>query len=315
MGHPGLIDAHTHFEGTAVHLARFADCHVPPHMDIPGILESLREHAGRNPDALWVFGQGSFMLREKLREGRLPSLAEMDAAVPDRPTLIRAGAHISVVNSRALAVIGVTDDFVPPPGAHVERDADGRPTGVLMETGFGDEHPKVGAVKFFVDGGITGAAGAFHDDDAHEPGNKGNLKLSREDTFELVRRIDDANPQISTHVGGDRALDMLLDAYEAYPATWGKRHRLEHAGHLCMTAERIDRIKGMGLVPAVTMPFLSSLGAFLPEYLGERADGAFALRRMLDTGLPVAGSSDSLGAQPESLNPKFGMWCSVTCRT
>jgi predicted amidohydrolase YtcJ len=343
-----------------------------------------------------VIGQGSFMLREKLREGRLPTLAEMDAAVPDRPALIRAGAHISVVNSRALETIGVDDAFVPPPGAHVERDAAGRPTGVLiemywhlglppfsmeetreavagaaallssygvtsvqdqfpsanglrayqqlrregrfplrisftvhyptvasldpflrlgMETGFGDEHLKVGAVKFFVDGGITGAAGAFYDDYAHEPGNRGHLKLSREDTFEMVRRIDEAGLQISTHVVGDLALDTLLDAYEAHPASWGKRHRLEHAGHLCMTSERIDRIKGMGLVPVVTMPFLSSFGDFLPAYLGDRADGAFALRRMLDAGLSVAGSSDSLGAQPESLNPWFGMWCSVARRT
>ena len=184
-----------------------------------------------------------------------------------------------------------------------------------MESGFGDEHLKIGAVKFFVDGGITGAAGAFHDDYAHEPGNRGHLKLSQEDTFEMVRRIDAAGLQISTHVVGDRALDMLLDAYEAHPTTWGKRHRLEHAGHLCMTAERIARIKGMGLVPIVTMPFLSSFGDFLPAYLGERAEGAFALRRMLDAGLPVAGSSDSLGAQPESLNPWFGMWCSVARQT
>ena len=393
---PGLIDAHTHLEGTALHLASFADCHVPPHADIPGILASLAAHADRHPERPWVIGQGSFMLREKLAEGRLPTLAEMDAAVLDRPALIRAGAHISVVNSRALETIGVTDAFVPPAGAHVERDAAGRPTGVLiemywhlglppfsmgetreavaamaarlsgfgvtsvqdqfpsanglrayqqlrregrfplrisftvhcptpaslgpflrlgMESGFGDERLTVGAVKFFVDGGITGAAGAFHDDYAHEPGNRGALKLPREETFEMVRRIDEAGLQISTHVVGDRALDLLLDAYEAHPPSWGKRHRLEHAGHLCMTPDRIARIKGMGLIPVMTMPFLSSFGDFLPHYLGERAEGAFALRRLLDAGLPVAGSSDSLGAQPESLDPWFGMWCSVARRT
>lgn len=393
---PGLIDAHTHLEGTALHLASFADCHVPPHADIPAILGALVVHARHHPERAWVIGQGSFMLREKLREARLPTLAEMDAAVPDRPALIRAGAHISVVNTRGLAAIGVTDDFVPPPGAHIERDAAGRPTGILiemywhlglppfsmgetreavagtaallsshgvtsvqdqfpsanglrayqqlrregrfplrisftvhcptvasldpflrlgMESGFGDDHLKLGAVKFFVDGGITGAAGAFYDNYAHEPGNRGHLKLSRKDTIEMVRRIDEAGLQISTHVVGDLALDTLLDAYEANPRSWGKRHRLEHAGHLCMTAERIERIKGMGLIPVVTMPFLSSFGDFLPTYLGERARGAFALRRMLDAGLPVAGSSDSLGAQPESLNPWFGMWCSVARRT
>jgi predicted amidohydrolase YtcJ len=39
------------------------------------------------------------------------------------------------------------------------------------------------------------------------------------------------------------------------------------------------------------------------------------LRRLLDAGLIVPGSSDSLGAQPESLNPWFGIWCSVARET
>lgn len=394
---PGLIDAHTHLEGTATHLAYFADCHVPPHRDIPGIMGALADHARAHPDDEWVIGQGSFMLREKLVERRYPTLAEMDEAVPDRPALIRAGAHISIVNSAALRKIGVDrPDFTLPPGGHIDRDASGNPTGVLIEmywslgvgrfspaqtrdaierlaaqlsgygittvqdqfpsaaglrayqqlrregrfplrisftmhapnlaavqsllklgfeSGFGDEFLKFGAAKFFVDGGITGAAGAFYDDYSHEPGNKGHLKLERDEVFEMVRVLDDAGIQISTHVVGDLALDTLLDAYEAVPQSWGKRHRLEHAGHLCMNEERIARIKGMGLVPVVTMPFLNSFGDFLPEYLGERAKGAFALRRLLDAGLVVPGSSDSLGAQPESLNPWFGMWCSVERET
>jgi hypothetical protein len=394
---PGLIDAHTHLEGTAVHLALYADCHAPPHGDLAGVLGALADHGRRHPDSPWVIGQGSFMLAEKLAEERYPTLAEMDAAVPDRPALIRAGAHIQVVNSRALALLGIDrEEFQLPAGGHVQRDEAGRPTGVLVEmgwglglpafdpeqvkeavaamaarlaefgvtslgdqfpsrlglrayqalrregrlplrisftvhcpnlaaaraflaygfeSGFGDDHLRLGAVKFFVDGGITGAAGAFYDDYAHQPGNKGHLKLERDEVFAMVRELDAAGMQISTHVVGDRALDLLLDAYSAIPNPSGKRHRLEHAGHLCMTPERIGRIRDLGLVPVVTMPFLSSFGDFLPAYLGARAAGAFALRRLLDAGLPVAGSSDSLGAQPESLNPFFGIWCAVVRET
>ncbi|MCC6791741.1 MAG: amidohydrolase family protein [Thermomicrobiales bacterium] len=394
---PGLIDAHTHLEGTALHLVYFADCHAPPHTDLAGMLGALSRHAEDQPDAEWVIGQGSFMLAEKLAERRYPTLAEMDAAVPDRPALIRAGAHISIVNSVALRRLGMDrDDYAPPPGGHVVRDADGNPTGKLtelywhmglppftpeqtvkavariagqlssygitslqdqfpsaaglraykqlhregrlplritftahcpnlasvkqflklgLESGFGDDNLRLGAVKFFVDGGITGAAGAFYDDYAHQPGNRGHLKVERDELFEMVRLIDAAGCQISTHVVGDRALDMLLDAYEAIPNPSGKRHRLEHAGHLCMNPQRIGRIRNLGLIPVVTMPFLSSFGDFLAEYLGERANGAFALRRLLDAGLVVPGSSDSLGAQPESLNPWFGIWCSVARET
>jgi len=393
---PGLIDAHTHLEGTALHLTFYADCHAPPHRDLAGVLGALADHAAAVPPGAWVIGQGSFMLAEKLAEGRYPTLAEFDAAVPAHPALLRAGAHITVANSLALEKLGIDEAYVPPAGGHVERDGSGKPTGVLvelwwplglgrfglpeteeavaamaarlagygvtslgdqfpsadglrayqrlrrtgrlplrisftvhcpnpaalraflrygLETGFGDDQLKFGAVKFFVDGGITGAAGAFYDDYRHQPGNRGHLKLEPAEIQEMVREIDAAGCQASVHVVGDRALDLLLDAFAALPDPAAGRHRLEHAGHLCMTPERIARIDDLGLIPVVTMPFLSSFGDFLEPYLGERAQGAFALRRLLDAGLPVAGSSDSLGAQPESLNPFFGIWCSVARQT
>lgn len=389
---PGLIDAHTHLEGTALHLAHYADCHVPPHSDIDGILGALAEHARATPPGEWVIGQGSFMLAEKLAEERFPTLAEMDAAVPDHPAAIRAGAHVTIANSLALQRWGIDETYTPPTGGHVVRDSDGQPTGQLielwwslnpsrftaeqteaavlamgrrlsgfgvtsigdqfpsvtalrvyqrlhredrlplrisftvhcptlpavqaflrygLESGFGDDWLKFGAVKFFVDGGITGAAGAFYEPYSHQPHNRGHLKLEQEELDAMVRALDAAGVQASVHVVGDRALDMLLDAFAHLPDPSRLRHRLEHAGHLCMTPERIARIRDLGLVPVMTLPFLSSFGDFLAEYLGERAQGAFALRRLLDAGLRAPGSSDSLGAQPESLNPFFGMWCAV----
>jgi predicted amidohydrolase YtcJ len=170
-------------------------------------------------------------------------------------------------------------------------------------------------VKFFVDGGITGAAGAFYDDYTHQPGNRGQLKLEQAELNQMVRELDAAGCQISVHVVGDRALDMMLTALEAIPNPRGLRHRLEHAGHLCMTDERIRRMRDLGVVPVMTLPFLNAFGDFLEEYLGARANGAFALRRLREEGLIVAGSSDSLGAQPESLNPFFGIWCAVARET
>jgi predicted amidohydrolase YtcJ len=393
---PGLIDAHTHLEGTALHLAHFADCHVPPHSDIPGILSALSDHAAATPPGEWVIGQGSFMLGDKLAERRLPSLAEMDAAVPAHPAAIRAGAHITVVNSLALAAWGIDEQFVPPVGAEVGKDAHGRPNGTLtemwwtlnptrftaeqseraidamalrlssfgvtslgdqfpsptalrvyqklrregrmplrisftvhcpnlaavdaflrygLESGFGDEWLKFGAVKFFVDGGITGAAGAFYEPYQHQPNSRGHLKLDQDELNAMVQRLDDAGIQASVHVVGDRALDMLLDAFGRLADPTRLRHRLEHAGHLCMMPERIARIRDYGLFPVMTMPFLAAFGDFLHPHLGSRADGAFALRRLLDAGLRPAGSSDSLGAQPESLNPFFGMWCAIERQT
>lgn len=133
------------------------------------------------------------------------------------------------------------------------------------------------------------------------------LKLKPEELGATVAAVDAAGCQVSAHVVGDRALDGLLDAFAALPHPSGRRHRLEHAGHLCLTPERTARIETLGLIPIVTMPSLHAFGDFPEPYLGERAAGAVAPRRRLDAGLLVAGSSALLGAQPESLTSFFGI--------
>ena len=185
-----------------------------------------------------------------------------------------------------------------------------------LETGFGDDWLKFGAVKFFVDGGITGAAGAFYEPYTHQPDNRGHLKLEQDELDAMVREVDAAGIQASVHVVGDRALDMLLAAFSRLPEPGRMRHRLEHAGHLCMTprahrphtrtwaSSRWSRCRSSPHLATTCTPTSAS-----------RADGAFALRRLLDAGLRVPGSSDSLGAQPESLNPFFGMWCAIARET
>jgi predicted amidohydrolase YtcJ len=74
-----------------------------------------------------------------------------------------------------------------------------------LETGFGDKWLKFGAVKFFVDGGITGAAGAFYEPYTHQPESRGHLKLEQDELNAMVRALDGAGVQASIHVVGDRA--------------------------------------------------------------------------------------------------------------
>ena len=58
----------------------------------------------------------------------------LDAAVPDRPAFLTSNSqHMGWANSRALAKSGVTPVTPDPPNGRIERDAAGRPTGVLQE--------------------------------------------------------------------------------------------------------------------------------------------------------------------------------------
>jgi predicted amidohydrolase YtcJ len=128
---PGLIDAHCHVADIG-YLAARADCSQPAAPDIPAIQARLREEAGRTPAGSWVTGSG--YAEYKLREGRHPTRADLDAAVPDRPAVVyHASLHAGALNSAALAEAGFSDGQPDPPGGALGRDEQGRLTGVVFE--------------------------------------------------------------------------------------------------------------------------------------------------------------------------------------
>ncbi|MHB1630333.1 MAG: amidohydrolase, partial [Bacilli bacterium] len=63
-----------------------------------------------------------------------PNRAELDAACPNHPVFLRhISGHSAIVNSRAIAMSGLTDSVTDPRGAHYGRDSSGRLNGLLEE--------------------------------------------------------------------------------------------------------------------------------------------------------------------------------------
>ncbi len=128
---PGLIDAHCHVADVG-YLATAADCSQPSAPDIPAIQARLREAAERTPEASWVTGGG--YVEYKLREGRHPTRADLDDAVPHRPAVLyHTSLHACVLNSAALAEAGFADGQPDPPAGALGRDSEGRLDGVVFE--------------------------------------------------------------------------------------------------------------------------------------------------------------------------------------
>ena len=66
--------------------------------------------------------------------GGLPTARALDEVVADRPVALANRDHHGMwVNSRALQAAGITEGTPDPVDGRIERDADGRPTGVLHE--------------------------------------------------------------------------------------------------------------------------------------------------------------------------------------
>ncbi len=133
---PGLTDTHVHLaeKGTAEkELVDCRDFYTEVH-SIPEILERLKKRASELPKGTWVVAHGSPMQDFRLKDKRFPNRNDLDRVLPDYPVSISFGAHITVGNSKALALAGITRDTPDPAGGAIRRDPQGgEPTGELHE--------------------------------------------------------------------------------------------------------------------------------------------------------------------------------------
>lgn len=127
---PGLIDAHGHvFE--LGEIASGADLFAPT--TLGAAVRAVAEFARSHPKNAWIIGYG--WNQEVWKLGRFPTAAELDAVVGDRPVLLhRVDAHAVWVNTKALEMAGITGDTPDPAGGKIERDAAGKPSGVLVDS-------------------------------------------------------------------------------------------------------------------------------------------------------------------------------------
>lgn len=99
--------------------------------DLDTVMRLVSEHGERVEGA--IIGQR--LNDEGVTEARLPTAADIDDVVSDRPVLLyRYCGHIAVANSAALKLAGVDPQTPDPEGGSFDRDADGRPNGILRET-------------------------------------------------------------------------------------------------------------------------------------------------------------------------------------
>jgi len=125
---PGLIDSHLH-----AYRASVTELDEPLRVfsSIAEAQQYIRAEAAKKPPGSWIVLQRVYPTR--LKEGRLPTKAELDAAAPQHPVYWNAGP-VSMANSKALVVSGITRDTPnPPPGEVVKDPRTGEPTGLLRE--------------------------------------------------------------------------------------------------------------------------------------------------------------------------------------
>ncbi|MFD3473385.1 amidohydrolase [Streptomyces sp. NPDC058695] len=125
---PGFQDAHAHPVGGGMELGQ---CDLSGATTLDEYRSRIAAYARAHPDMEWITGGGWSM---EAFPGGLPTAAELDALVPDRPAyLVNRDHHGAWVNSRALQAAGIDARMPDPSDGRIERDADGAPTGMLQE--------------------------------------------------------------------------------------------------------------------------------------------------------------------------------------
>ena len=161
---------------------------------------------------------------------------------------------------------------------------------------FGDDRLAIGPMKFYADGALTGGTAAFSTPYGQGGEFTGSLYWSSETAFrEAIVTAHRAGWQIGTHAQGDRAIDRVLDAYEAALTADPRpdhRHRIEHCGG--PRPDQLERMARLGVM-AVGQPryFWDAGDAWLGAFDAERAQRFQPYREMIETGVRFALSSDA----------------------
>ena len=368
---PGFTDSHVHFPTWS--LAQ-RDVRLDGVESLAAALERVRDHPRRGA---WIRGTGW----RSAEWDEQPTAAALDAVTGDVPALLFSkDYHSAWLNSAALARAA---GDLQVSGGVVERDEDGRPTGILREEsawqfrarfGMPAEDELLDATREGLRIATSRGATAIHDKDGwlgapgifqriaerdgltlrvwqsvpferleelealglHSPVGDDFLRIgylkgfmdgtlgsqtawmldgtgvritSGEELEAVVRRAARAGWPVSVHAIGDRANREALDAFERTREEWasrGLRPRIEHAQ--CLAPEDVSRFAELGVACSVQFSHAPSDRDLAERFWGDRLEGTYAFRSLIDSGAVVANGSD---APVEELDPLAGMRAGV----
>jgi len=184
---PGFIDTHGHMVSFGKNLL---DANLFGVKDIPDLIERMKKQAKRTPANGWIVGFG--YQSRGMKEGRSPTIEELDAISTDRPVLIvDSSGHLGAGNSAVFKVVGISASTPDPQGGSFARKANGTSLlGPMEETALnavrGTRPPFTGQLA---DDAITGAAKVWASY-GHTTAQEAGLGLGNDDIGIVVNAID-----------------------------------------------------------------------------------------------------------------------------
>lgn len=132
---PSFLDSHSHFTSYANSLLQAPLEGAASFSEIAARIKDFIQD-NRIPKGKWVVGAGYD--HNQLQEELHPPLSLLDSAAPDNPLILQhQSGHMGVLNSLALAALGITPETSSPSGGKIGVE-EGALTGYLEENAFID---------------------------------------------------------------------------------------------------------------------------------------------------------------------------------
>lgn len=178
-----------------------------------------------------------------------------------------------------------------------------------LVTGTGDNRFRIGPAKVFTDGASIAPTMAMREPFTSKPQDYGILYYEQDELNTILGEAHAKGFQITAHAQGDRAIEMLLNCFEAaleaHPRE-NHRHRIEHAG--VSAPDLLRRMADLGVVPIPNPAFIYDYGDSYVKNIGERVGHMFPARDQFDLKIIAAGASDS---PVTDFNPLIGIHAAV----
>lgn len=185
--------------------------------------------------------------------------------------------------------------------------------GIGLRSGLGDPWLRIGGIKMFADGALGSRTANMLQPYEGEPNKWGVTAMDPEEMLEHALKASAAGFSLTIHAIGDRANRDVLNILAEVRAQEGGqrlRHRIEHVQ--VIDDEDLPRLAQLGIIASVQPIHATADMIIVDRHWGpQRAKGAYAFRRLLDSGARLAFGSDG---PIEPHNPLIGIHAAVTRR-
>ena len=174
-----------------------------------------------------------------------------------------------------------------------------------------DDRLQMRAVKAWVDGALGSRGAVMLEDYSDQPQHRGLLIYTPEKLQQLTTLTASRGWQLNVHAIGDAGNRIVLDTFETKMTAEERkalRPRIEHAQVVAL--EDIPRFAKLDVIASIQPTHATSDMNMAEDRVGaERIKGAYAWRRLLDSGARLAGGSDF---PVELAYPFHGLYAAVT---